>query len=109
MSYGICQFPLFLFVKYLFPFIIAAAIRGDPDTPGLEKLRRKLGLTRPAEECVTLLKELLQEQEEGKPSLSVNDPLEYLIARKDGTVHVGSTPNPMVPVPPGTFARHADI
>ena len=64
-------------------------IRGDPDIPELQKLRSKLGLTRPEEEC----QELSEELSGGKSS--TKDYCEFLVSRKDGTVYFGSTPNPI--------------
>mmetsp|Transcript_9385 Transcript_9385/g.10915 ORF Transcript_9385/g.10915 Transcript_9385/m.10915 type:complete len:157 (+) Transcript_9385:487-957(+) len=73
--------------KYHKPFekeIREAAIRGETH-PALEKLRNKLGLTRPTDEY----QELKTDFHEGK---QIN-PSKYIIARKDGTVWIGSTPN----------------
>lgn len=74
-----------------------AAIRrggiGDNDSrvvvviPQLEKLRRKLGLSRPIQEYRNLLDDL---HDSGSESSSSKDAREFLVARNDGTVHVGS-------------------
>mmetsp|Transcript_40950 Transcript_40950/g.41602 ORF Transcript_40950/g.41602 Transcript_40950/m.41602 type:complete len:265 (-) Transcript_40950:220-1014(-) len=72
--------------KYHMPYaqeIQAATIRGDRSIPPLEKLRTKLGLTRPLAEY----KELRNSgTHHGKPI----DPQQYLVGRRDGTVWVGS-------------------
>ena len=56
--------------------------RGDNpcDTPALQKLRKKLRLTRPREDYEEYL------------SNNYPNPYELIHARKDGTVHIGSTP-----------------
>ena len=77
--------------KYHKPYakdIRKAAIRGESH-PALEKLRNELGLTRPTEEYQQLRD---TNTYEGK---QIN-PYEFLTARKDGTVWIGSTPmNPL--------------
>lgn len=78
--------------KYHKPYandIREAAIRGETH-PRLEKLRSKLGLSRPLEEYEELCQHNMHE---GK---SIN-PIEFLIAREDGTVWIGSNPNPIGP------------
>jgi hypothetical protein len=72
--------------KYHKPYVKAirdAAIRGDIH-PALEKLRYKLGLTRPLEDY----QELYNNTHDGKPI----NPRDYVVAREDGTVWVGSIP-----------------
>merc|ERR1712238_547799 len=72
----------------------------DPKSiPELQVLRAKLGLTRPISQEYTDLFALLEEQaakvdksKEVDKTISPNR-YEYLVARKDGTVHVGSTAN----------------
>ena len=67
--------------------IRAAIISGvDPkEIPRLQNLRTALGLNRPTEEYEELMLRL------GDDS-AFQDRYHYLIARKDGTVHIGSTP-----------------
>ena len=68
-----------------------AAIRGESH-PALERLRNKLGLTRPTEEYFRLLRDSdTGTNDDGLPI----DPFEYIYPRKDGTVWIGSTPNPI--------------
>jgi hypothetical protein len=80
--------------KYHKPYakqIREAAIRGDKQIPALERLRNRLGLTRPKEEYQHLLvsmKDLPRNAITGNP----DHPDDYRIARKDGTVHIGSAP-----------------
>jgi hypothetical protein len=67
--------------KYHEPYadeIRDALIRGDKEIPSLEKLRYKLGLSRPFEDY----KEFYDLSHNRKPI----DPYEYLVAREDGTV-----------------------
>jgi len=74
--------------KYHKPYakvIRDAAIRGDIH-PALEKLRYKLGLTRPSEDYQELLD---YNTHNGK---SIN-PKDYVVPRRDGTVWVGSIPS----------------
>ncbi|OEU14805.1 hypothetical protein FRACYDRAFT_241363 [Fragilariopsis cylindrus CCMP1102] len=74
--------------KYHKPYAKAirdAAIRGDIH-PALEKLRYKLGLTRPSEDYQELLD---FNTHNGK---SIN-PKDYVVPREDGTVWVGSFPS----------------
>ncbi|OEU06199.1 hypothetical protein FRACYDRAFT_255634 [Fragilariopsis cylindrus CCMP1102] len=74
--------------KYHKPYakeIRDAVIRGDKEIPSLEKLRYKLGLTRPTEEYQEFFKRTYNGKE--------IDPDDYLVAREDGTVWVGSTPS----------------
>jgi len=74
--------------KYHKPYakeIRKAAIRGETH-PALKKLRNKLGLTRPQEEYQQLLRDT--NTYEGKQI----DPLEYIVARSNGSVWIGSTP-----------------
>jgi len=72
-----------------------AVIRGDCNIIPLQKLRMELGLSRPKEEYPEFhpLKEVRGEVYHG-PSYN---PCKLLVARKDGTVHIGSSPNPMEP------------
>ena len=75
--------------KYHKPYskeIHAATIRGDKDIPALEKLRYKLGLSRPIKDYQELRE---YNTHDGKPI----DPYEYLTGRKDGTVWLGSFPD----------------
>jgi len=75
--------------KYHKPYakeLRAATIRGESQHPRLEKLRTKLGLTRPLEEYQELRD--LNATLEGTPI----NPYRYIVARKDGTVWIGSTP-----------------
>jgi len=90
--------------KYYKPY--AKSIRAqltsaqDPKSiPQLQILRAKLGLTRPISQEYTDLFALLEAQaatvdksKEVDKTISPNR-YEYLVARKDGTVHVGSTTN----------------
>mmetsp|Transcript_43857 Transcript_43857/g.44520 ORF Transcript_43857/g.44520 Transcript_43857/m.44520 type:complete len:119 (-) Transcript_43857:119-475(-) len=90
--------------KYYKPY--AKSIRAqltsgqDPKSiPQLQLLRAKLGLTRPMSQEYTDLFALLEAQaatvdksKEVDKTISPNR-YEYLVARKDGTVHVGSTTN----------------
>ena len=74
--------------KYHKPYfneIRDAVIRGDKEIPSLEKLRYKLGLTRPQEEYV----EFFERTHNGK-KINSDD---YLVGREDGTLWVGSVPN----------------
>ncbi|OEU18401.1 hypothetical protein FRACYDRAFT_260370 [Fragilariopsis cylindrus CCMP1102] len=74
--------------KYHKPYakeIRDAVIRGDKEIPSLEKLRYKLGLTRPEEEYIEFF-ELTHNGEK-------IDPNDYLVGREDGTLWVGSTPS----------------
>ncbi|MGK3746981.1 MAG: hypothetical protein ACI90V_013844 [Bacillariaceae sp.] len=85
-----------ILTKYHKPYakeIRDAIIRGD-DPKGiksLQTLRKKLGLTRSEEEYQHLLVSM-----KDLPRNAINGnsarPDEYLVARKDGTVHIGSTP-----------------
>jgi hypothetical protein len=74
--------------KYHKPYakeIRDAVIRGDKEIPSLEKLRYKLGLTRPEEEY----EEFFEPTHNGNPF----NPGDYLTGRDDGTLWVGSFPN----------------
>jgi len=74
------------YCKYHKPYakeIREAAIRGEISHPALEKLRSKLGLTRPIVEY--------KELNEGQPIIN---PFEYVVGREDGTVWIGSAPTP---------------
>jgi len=62
-----------------------AVMRGDCNIPSLDKLRAKLGLSRPAEDYRALEDELNNDGNAGA--------LEFLVGRKDGTVHLGSIPS----------------
>mmetsp|Transcript_19969 Transcript_19969/g.20305 ORF Transcript_19969/g.20305 Transcript_19969/m.20305 type:complete len:152 (+) Transcript_19969:125-580(+) len=78
--------------KYHKPYakeIREAAVRGETH-PVLEKLRNKLGLTRPTEEYQELRCEH-PSTHDGEPI----DPFKILVARDDGTVWIGSTPDPI--------------
>ena len=57
----------------------------------LQRLRTKLGLNRPKEEYEELLL-ILGDDDTIDWDTSPNR-YEYLVGRKDGTVHIGSTPN----------------
>jgi len=57
----------------------------------LQRLRNMLGLTRPIEEYEELV-ELLSDDVDVEVEDDVNDRYGYLVARRDGTVHIGSTP-----------------
>ena len=75
--------------KYHKPFakeIRDASIRGDIVIPALEKLRYKLGLSRPAKDYDQLQN---INTHEGKPIT----PRNHIVARNDGTVWIGSFPN----------------
>ena len=75
--------------KYHKPYAKAirdAAIRGDKEIPLLEKLRYKLGLTRPLEDYQELI---TYNTHDGK----LINPKDYIVAREDGTVWVGSFPS----------------
>ncbi|OEU23391.1 hypothetical protein FRACYDRAFT_233564 [Fragilariopsis cylindrus CCMP1102] len=77
-----------IFNKYHKPYakeIRDAVIRGDKEIPSLEKLRYKLGLTRPQEEYI----EFFELTHNGKKI----DPNDYLVGREDGTLWVGSVSN----------------
>lgn len=64
----------------------------DPSTiERLQTLGTMLGLTRPKEEHKEVLLTLDDDNTDDK-SQSPNR-FEYLVARKDGTVHIGSAPN----------------
>jgi len=79
--------------KYHKPYakeIYKAAIRGDIVIPALEKLRNKLGLTRPFEEY----QEMYDYGTHGGEPIDTH---RYVVARNDGTVWIGSTPNPIGP------------
>jgi hypothetical protein len=78
--------------KYHKPYfneIRDAVIRGDKEIPSLEKLRYKLGLTRPQEEYDEFKFYGLKPTRNGNPI----DPDDYLVGREDGTLWVGSVPN----------------
>ena len=82
---GECK-QLRILVKYHKPYAKAirdAAIRGDIH-PALEKLQYKLGLTRPLEDY-----QEIDNTHDGK----ISDPKDYVVARDDGTVWVGSIPS----------------
>ena len=75
--------------KYHKPFakeIRDASIRGDIFIPALEKLRYKLGLSRPVKDYDQLQN---SNTHEGRPITPSN----YIVARDDGTVWIGSFPN----------------
>ena len=83
--------------KYHKPYAKAirdAAIRGDMH-PALDKLRYKLGLSRPRQEY----EELLHHNTRDGKSI---DPKDYLVGRDDGTVWLGSTPDPV-----GSYEKNA--
>ena len=82
---GECK-QLRILIKYHKPYAKAirdAAIRGDIH-PALEKLQYKLGLTRPLEDY-----QEIDNTHDGK----IIDPKDYVVARDDGTVWVGSIPS----------------
>ncbi|OEU09869.1 hypothetical protein FRACYDRAFT_248118 [Fragilariopsis cylindrus CCMP1102] len=86
---GECK-QLHILNKYHKPYakeIRDAAIGGN-NHPALDKLRHKLGLSRPLQEYEELMK---HDTHDGKPI----DPEDYLVGREDGTVWVGSTPHPI--------------
>ena len=63
----------------------------DPkNIPRLQTLRTQLGLNRPKEDYEELV---LRLNDNNNSNISRLDPCEYLVGRKDGTVHIGSTPN----------------
>jgi len=70
-----------------------AIIRGEDPTqiPRLQLLRTKLGLSRPKEEYQDLL--LRFDDDNSSNTINRPNPYDYLVARKDGTVHIGSTPD----------------
>jgi len=72
-----------------------AIIRGDnpKDIDRLQALRTLLGLNRPKEDYKELL--LLFSDDDKNDTRKSPVGLEYLTARKDGTVWIGSTPNVM--------------
>ena len=89
--------------KYYKPYakeIRMALIRGDDpkEIVPLQMVRTKLGLNRPTEEYAELLvlpfvgDNDQQNKMDDKQNHSIHRD-EYLTARKDGTVHIGSTPN----------------
>jgi len=72
-----------------------AIIRGDDPTQisRLQLLRTKLGLSRPKEEYQDLLLRLDDNNNNNNNNNTSINPYDYLVARKDGTVHIGSTPD----------------
>ena len=79
--------------KYHKPYakdIRDATIRQETH-PKLEKLRSKLGLSCPTKDYQQLRNEGRTHDEQ------YIDPYEYLIAKEDGKVWIGSTPNPIGP------------
>ena len=88
---------LILLRKYCKPLYvreIRAAIIGGQDPKEihtLQRLRMKLGLNRPQEEYEELLL-ILGDDDTTNTNRSPNR-YEYLVGRKDGTLHIGSTPN----------------
>mmetsp|Transcript_38567 Transcript_38567/g.38924 ORF Transcript_38567/g.38924 Transcript_38567/m.38924 type:complete len:259 (-) Transcript_38567:374-1150(-) len=72
-----------------------AIIRGDDskNIDRLQTLRTQLGLTRPKEEYEELLLIRSSNTSESGDNNRTNNPYEYLVARRDGTVHIGSTSN----------------
>jgi hypothetical protein len=86
---GECK-QLCILNKYHKPYakeIRDAATTGN-DHPALDKLRHKLGLSRPLQEYEELM---VHNTHDGK-SIDIKD---YLVGRDDGTVWVGSTPDPI--------------
>ena len=73
--------------------IRAAVIEGqDPkEIHTLQRLRMKLGLNRPQEEYEELV--LILSDDDTNDTNKNPNRYEYLVGRKDGTVHIGSTPN----------------
>jgi len=64
----------------------------DPkNIPRLQTLRTQLGLNRPKEDYEELV--LCLNDNNNNNTSNRLDPYKYLVARKDGTVHIGSTPN----------------
>ena len=93
---GECK-QLYILNKYHKPYakeIRDAAISGN-NHPALDKLRYKLGLSRPLQEYEGLLH---HNTHDGKSI----DPKDYLVGRNDGTVWVGSTPDPI-----GSYEKNA--
>jgi len=58
--------------------------------PAVEILRSQLGLNRPIQDYEELVNDI-----GGLTTNVFKDPTEYLVARNDGTVWIGSTPNPI--------------
>lgn len=80
--------------KYHKPYaneIRKAAIRGETTYPALQKLRHKLGLSRPTQDYQDFSD---NNTHKGKPI----NPYAYVVGREDGTVWIGSTPTPVRPV-----------
>jgi len=71
-----------------------AVVGGSTEIPALEKLRYKLGLTRPIEEYKEFY---LYGTHEGK---AIANPFEYVLARGNGTLWIGS--NPRSPLGPSS-------
>ena len=67
----------------------------DPkEIPRLQNLRTALGLNRPKEDYEELLLRLGDGDGDDNENIStIQDRYHHLTARKDGTVHIGSTPN----------------
>jgi len=73
--------------------ICDALHRHEPphNIPRLQVLRQKLGLTRPTSDYQELVARLSDPTLKGEREKSPNR-YEYCTARRDGTVHIGSTP-----------------
>jgi hypothetical protein len=74
--------------------IYRAISRGDDPKEifELQELRNRLGLNRPKEEYEELLMILNNDDDTTTMHPSNNNRNRYVVARKDGTVHIGSTP-----------------
>ena len=72
-----------------------AVIAGDDpkDIPRLQTLRTQLGLNRPKEDYEELLLCLNDNNNNNNNNSNRLDLHKYLVGRKDGTVHIGSTPS----------------
>merc|ERR1712238_314073 len=85
---GECK-QLAILNKYHKPYakeIFEAVIRGEVEKiPHLEKLRAKLGLSRPVADYAELLHN----------DVTLTSPMRSFVARDDGTIWVGSVPHPM--------------
>jgi hypothetical protein len=95
---GECK-QLYILNKYHKPYakeIRDAAISGT-NHPALDKLRHKLGLSRPLQEYEDLM---VHNTHDGK-SIDIKD---YLVGRDDGTVWMGSTPDPI-----GSYKKNASL
>jgi len=98
---GVCNHKneckqLQILTKYHKPYakeVRLAAIRRETH-PALEKLRHKLGLTRPTKDYEQLRRDTRTETfDETGLEQPKKDPFNYIVARPDGTVWFGSPPN----------------